>query len=80
MSPSKPWLPDIMATAQNTAYHDKTLPPSYRASVGAESSLDILQRIERKLARYNASQNVFKRWLFEILSVTTSAFCMGENN
>ncbi|KAF2036629.1 hypothetical protein EK21DRAFT_51413 [Setomelanomma holmii] len=52
-------------------------PPSYRASVGNTVNLDITQRLERKLAQYNASQSVFKRWLFEIVSVTTSAICMG---
>jgi hypothetical protein len=54
----------------------KTAPPPYQAA--PRTSLDITQRIEQKLARYNASQNVFKRWLFEILSVTTSAVYMGE--
>ncbi|KAH7093060.1 hypothetical protein FB567DRAFT_162614 [Paraphoma chrysanthemicola] len=52
-------------------------PPSYRASVKAGDSLDITQRLERKLARYNASQSALKRWLFEIVSVTTSAICMA---
>jgi uncharacterized membrane protein YidH (DUF202 family) len=42
-----------------------------------EKSLDLTQRIERKLAEYNASQNVFKRWLFEIGSWLISASCMG---
>jgi hypothetical protein len=39
--------------------------------------LDLTQQLERKLAEYNASTNVFKRWLFEILCWLTSAFCMG---
>jgi hypothetical protein len=39
-------------------------------------SLDITQRIERKLAEYNTSQNIFKRWLFEIFSWCLSALCM----
>jgi hypothetical protein len=55
-------------------------PPSYQDCTRKSTSLDITQRIERKLAQYNASQNVFKRWLFEIFSVTTSACCMGANN
>jgi len=42
-----------------------------------KSSLDFTQKIERKLAEYNASQNVFKRWLFEISSWLVSAVCMG---
>jgi hypothetical protein len=53
-------------------------PPSYRASIRNNTSLDITQRLERRLAHYNASQNVVKRWLFEIVSVTTSAICMGK--
>jgi hypothetical protein len=51
-------------------------PPSYRASVRDEPSLDLTQRLERKLAHYNASESVCKRWLFEIISWTTSALCM----
>jgi hypothetical protein len=42
-----------------------------------KSSLDFTQRIERKLAEYNASQSLFKRWLFEILSWCVSALCMA---
>ncbi|CAO2655607.1 Nn.00g044100.m01.CDS01 [Neocucurbitaria sp. VM-36] len=41
-----------------------------------QESLDFTQRIERKLAQYNASQNVFKRWLFEMGCWLTSALCM----
>jgi hypothetical protein len=36
-----------------------------------------MQRIERKLAEYNASENLFKRWLFEILCWLASAISMG---
>jgi hypothetical protein len=53
-------------------------PPSYRASIQEKPTLDFPQRIEQKLAQYNASQNIFKRWLFEIVSVTTSAVCTGK--
>lgn len=42
-----------------------------------KSSLDFTQRIERKLAEYNASQNVFKKWLFEIMTWLVSALCMA---
>lgn len=42
-------------------------------------STDISQRLEQKLQQYNASGNVFQSWLFEILSVTTSALCIGES-
>jgi hypothetical protein len=40
-------------------------------------SLDFTQRLERKLAEYNASENAFKKWLFEILCWTISALAMG---
>jgi hypothetical protein len=80
MNTPKALSPDGSTTRQNTRHHDQAPPPSYRASVAAEIGLDIPQRIERKLAQYNASQNTFKRWLFEIFSVTTSAICMGEGD
>lgn len=51
-------------------------PPSYRASIQEGKPLDISQRLERKLAKYNASHNVWKRWFFEIVSWTASAACM----
>ena len=42
-----------------------------------KSSLDLTQRLEKKLAAYNASNNIFKRWILEITSWITSALCMG---
>ena len=42
-----------------------------------ESKLDFTQLLERKLVEYNASSNVFKRWLFEITSWLVSAVSMG---
>jgi hypothetical protein len=53
-----------------------TPPPSYPASIQQKPSLDLSQRLEKKLAEYNASQSILKRWLFEIVSLTTSAICM----
>jgi hypothetical protein len=47
------------------------------SSANDTTSLDFTQRFERKLAEYNASQNVFKRWLFEITSWLVSAVSMG---
>jgi hypothetical protein len=55
-------------------------PPSYSASEPASTSLDISQRFERTLARYNASDSIWKRWLFEIVSWTTSAACMVSHS
>ncbi|KAL6158611.1 hypothetical protein ACJBU6_02718 [Exserohilum turcicum] len=40
------------------------------------ASLEFTQRIEKKLFEYNASKNVFKRWLFEMVSWLISASCM----
>jgi hypothetical protein len=42
-----------------------------------QGSLDFTQRVERKLAEYNASQNLLKRWLFELLCWSVSAGCMA---
>ena len=36
-----------------------------------------MQRIERKLAQYNASDNVLKRWLFNMTCRSTSAVSLG---
>ncbi|KAF2036626.1 hypothetical protein EK21DRAFT_95870 [Setomelanomma holmii] len=44
---------------------------------GNKTTLDITQRVEKKLAEFNTSQNVFKRWLFELASWLISAICMG---
>ncbi|KAF1829796.1 hypothetical protein BDW02DRAFT_509094 [Decorospora gaudefroyi] len=41
-----------------------------------KNSLDFTQRIEKKLTEYNTSDNVFKRWLFELVSLFVSAACM----
>jgi hypothetical protein len=51
---------------------------TYQASENEKSSFDFLSRVEQKLAQYNASENIIQRWLFEILSIITSAVCMGE--
>jgi hypothetical protein len=52
--------------------------PNCSSSVLKEkNSLDFTQRVEKKLAEYNASQNVFKRWLFELLSCLVSVLSMS---
>jgi hypothetical protein len=71
---------DVSEDTANAKDHHRVPPPSYQASVKTETPLDIPQRLERKLAQYNASQSIFKRWLFELLSVLTSAICMGEGS
>lgn len=42
-----------------------------------DKRMDLTQRLERRLAEYNASENIFKRWLFEMLSWLIAAICMG---
>lgn len=58
-------------------HFDRPLSNSSSSVAEEKSSLYLTQRFVRKLAKYNASQNVFKRWLFEIVSFTISALCMG---
>lgn len=58
----------------NASYRPSTKTPGTPCK---KQSLDFTQRIERKLAEYNTSQNVFKKWLFEISSWLVSACCMG---
>lgn len=64
--------------------HSTSQSSNERNSIGScdtasseKQSLDFTQRIERKLAAYNASDNIFKRWLLELSSWTVSALCMG---
>lgn len=49
----------------------------YPTRATPKPTLDFTQRLERKWAEYNASQNVVRRWLFEIISWLLSALCMG---
>lgn len=46
-------------------------------SLDEKSSLDITQKLERKLAKLNASENLLKRWFYEIVTWLVSALCMG---
>lgn len=50
--------------------------PSHQTSQG-KHNLDLPQRIEKRLARLNASENNLARWLVELISWTFSALCMG---
>jgi hypothetical protein len=61
----------------NGGNHEEEAPYAVDATEEEQSPLDFTQRLERKLAEYDASQNVFKRWLFEIASWLLSAICMG---
>lgn len=58
---------------EHTRNHHK----SYDTDTIGKSSLDLTQRLEKKLAEYNASNSILKRWLLEIVSWATSALCMG---
>jgi hypothetical protein len=72
-------LSELARDVPHTRSFSGTLPPpSYQASTGQNTSFDITGSLERKLMRYNASQSVFIRWMFEVLSVVTSAICMGK--
>jgi hypothetical protein len=56
-------------------------PPSYSSveldrRALANTKLDVPQRLENKLAEFNASRNVFKRWFFEITAWVISALCL----
>lgn len=42
-----------------------------------QSSLDITQKLERNLAHLNASDNILKRWLYEVISWSISALSMA---
>jgi hypothetical protein len=57
--------------------HERGTSEFCSSSMQEKVPLDFTQRLERKLAEYNASENVFKRWLFEILCWLVSAVCMG---
>jgi hypothetical protein len=61
---------------QRGEYRAPYSPRSLDPSENEKPSLDFTQRIERKLAEYNASNNIFKRWLFEMISWIISASCM----
>ncbi|EUC49125.1 hypothetical protein COCMIDRAFT_85359 [Bipolaris oryzae ATCC 44560] len=52
-------------------------PKTYQATRDEKRRFDFPGRLEQKLAQYNASESTWKRWLFEIISVTISAACMG---
>jgi hypothetical protein len=63
-------------TQRRGRYRRRHAPGSLDSSEDEKSSLDLTQRIEKKLAEFNASNNVFKRWLFEMASWCISAACM----
>lgn len=67
--------PNIVSSEESRS-HKKSY-SSTSSTTNEKPSLDITQRFERKLAEYNASNNVFKRWLFEISSWLLSASCMA---
>jgi hypothetical protein len=53
-------------------------PISSSDSTPKRKVLDIPQRIEKNLARLNASRNPIRRWSLELASWTASAICMGS--
>jgi hypothetical protein len=69
-------LGPLTLSGASTSHRQGTQSPT-KSSEENESKLDFTQRIERKLAEYNASNNVFKRWLFEMSSWLVAAVSMG---
>ncbi|RYN35047.1 hypothetical protein AA0119_g1162 [Alternaria tenuissima] len=63
-------------TQQGQRHRGRHTTESLNTFENTKPSLDFTQRAEKKLAEYNASDNVFKRWLFEIVSWCISAACM----
>jgi hypothetical protein len=51
-------------------------PPLYSEIHEEKASLDITQKLEKKLAEFNGSENIFRRWLCEIVTWALSALCM----
>lgn len=45
--------------------------------LGRQGTTNFAQRIEKKMWTYSTSQNVYKRWLLEIISWSVSAACMA---
>jgi hypothetical protein len=74
--PERSWRNTLRSANNPDHYDSASLPPSYQLPGDDSTLLDISQRIEQKVAQYNTSENVLKRWLFEILSWTTSAICI----
>jgi hypothetical protein len=66
--------PAVLHSQQDDPYESETQPTS--TSKGKRTSLNIPQRIERILARLNASGNVYRRWLVELASLAISTLCM----
>lgn len=68
----QPSIPSLQSKTQD----ESASIASYNTSNEKTRSLDLTQRIEMKLTEYNASNDVFKRWLLELASWTISALCM----
>ena len=64
-------------SAYDNAHNARASFGSADTAANAKPSLDFTQKLEKKLAAYNASGNLFKRWLLEIISWIVSALCMG---
>lgn len=63
----------VHSTERNTHIFSK----SGSSIVKRDAPLDLTQRLEKKLAEYNASDNVLKRWILELSSWAISALCLG---
>ncbi|PVI00303.1 hypothetical protein DM02DRAFT_396065 [Periconia macrospinosa] len=63
-------------------HHDENEDCSYPPPSGEISDkkqpLDITQKLEKKLAELNASENVFKRWIYELITLAIAVTCMAS--
>ncbi|KAI1688577.1 DUF3176 containing protein [Pyrenophora tritici-repentis] len=64
-------------SSSRTEIQDGQHTPESTRRTDDKLSLDFTQRLEKRLAEYNSSHNVFKRWLFEIASWLVSVLSMG---
>lgn len=64
------------STFNNSSSKDRASFESADTIKDGKNTLDLTQRLERKLAEYNASDNVFKRWILEVTSWMISAACL----
>ncbi|KAF3044301.1 hypothetical protein E8E12_006608 [Didymella heteroderae] len=75
--PLRPQRCCLPADSQIQAEDGRTSFDSTHSVSTKKSSLDLTQRLEKKLATFNASNNIFKRWIFELLCWATSAVCLS---
>lgn len=58
--------------------HECTQAINSNGQIKGTKPLDVTQRIEKKIAEFNASENIAKRWLFELICWMTSSVSLGS--